>query len=144
MWFNPIMIWLLRSPLHGLLSGNTMLITVRGRKSGREWTTPVNYVRHREDLLAVSFRSRTWWRNLRGRPTPVVCLVAGKARSGTATVVETTLEVEAGLSELIARARSFARPLGIGLDASGVPIPADLTRSAQDRVFIRTRLTDLD
>lgn len=144
MWFNVVMAGILRSPLHGLLSGNTMLITVRGRKSGRELTTPVNYVRHGNDLLTVSFRSRTWWRNLRGRPTPIVCLVAGRERSGTATVVETTPEVEAGLSELIAQAPSFARPLGIGLDASGVPSPADLTRAAQDRVFIRTRLTDPD
>lgn len=142
MWFNVIMAGLLRSPLHGLLSKNTMLITVRGRKSGRELTTPVNYVRRGTDLLTVSLRSRTWWRNLRGRATPVVCLVAGENRSATATVVESTPEVEAGLAQLIAQAPSFARPLGIGLDASGRPIASDLTRSAQDRVFIRSQLTD--
>lgn len=142
MWFNVIMAGLLRSPLHGLLSKNTMLITVRGRKSGRELTTPVNYVRRGTDLLTVSLRSRTWWRNLRGRATPVVCLVAGENRSATATVVESTPEVKAGLAQLIAQAPSFARPLGIGLDASGRPIASDLTRSAQDRVFIRSQLTD--
>ena len=30
---------MLRSPLHGLLSGSVMLITVTGRKSGRRYTT---------------------------------------------------------------------------------------------------------
>jgi len=142
MWFNPVMAGLLRSPLHGLLSKNTMLITVRGRKTGRQVTTPVNYVRHGEDLLTVSFRARTWWRNLRGRPTPVVCLVAGKERRGLASVVETDSEVEGGLAELVGNAPSFARPLGVGLDSAGRPIPADLARAAKDRVVIRARLTD--
>jgi hypothetical protein len=57
MWFNPLMAGLLRSPLHALISHNTMLITVRGRKTGRALTTPVNYVRNDDELLTVSFRS---------------------------------------------------------------------------------------
>lgn len=31
MWYNPIMTWVLRSPLHSLLSSNTTLITYQGR-----------------------------------------------------------------------------------------------------------------
>ena len=54
MWFNPIMASLLRSPLHRWLSRNTMLISVRGRKTGRMLTTPVNYVRVGDELLVVS------------------------------------------------------------------------------------------
>lgn len=42
---NPVVTWLLRSSLHGILSGSTLLITVTGRKSGRIYTIPVNYVR---------------------------------------------------------------------------------------------------
>ena len=41
--FNPFMVWLLRSPLHKLASKNTLLITFTGRKSGKKYTTPVNY-----------------------------------------------------------------------------------------------------
>ena len=33
--YNPVVNWLLRSPLHALLSKCTMLITFAGRKSGR-------------------------------------------------------------------------------------------------------------
>lgn len=40
---NPIVKGLLRSPLHGLMSKNTMLIEFKGRKSGRMFTTPVSY-----------------------------------------------------------------------------------------------------
>ena len=45
MWFNPMITWLLRSPLHGLVSKSIMLITYKGRKSSKEYTTPVNYLR---------------------------------------------------------------------------------------------------
>jgi len=36
MWYNTLMSWLLRSPFHGLLSKSTLLVTVTGRKSGRQ------------------------------------------------------------------------------------------------------------
>ncbi len=42
MWYNPIMMWLLRSPLHGMLSSSTMIITYTGRKSGKMFSTPDN------------------------------------------------------------------------------------------------------
>ena len=36
---------LLRSPLHGIASRNLALLHYRGRKSGREFVTPLSYVR---------------------------------------------------------------------------------------------------
>lgn len=141
MWFNPLMAGLLRSPFHPLLSHNTMLLTVRGRKTGRPVTTPVNFVRRGDDLLTVSFRSRTWWRNLRAGPTPVELLLAGARRSGRATVVEEDGEVEAGLTEVIARSPATARYMNVRLDPLGRPDPSDLARASRPRVVIRTRLS---
>ena len=63
--YNTIVSWLLRSPLHALLSDSTMLIPFAGRKSGSSFTTPVNYVWDDHTLLVVSPRERLWWRNLR-------------------------------------------------------------------------------
>lgn len=34
MWFNPLIIALLRSPLHALMSANMIVLTYTGRKSG--------------------------------------------------------------------------------------------------------------
>jgi hypothetical protein len=66
MWYNSMMKWILRSPLHGLISKSTMLITYTGHKSGKLYTIPVNYVRDEDVLSVTSYRHRTWWRNLRG------------------------------------------------------------------------------
>lgn len=73
--YNPMVSWLLRSPLHGLMSNSTMLITFTGRKSGKTYTTPVNYVWDDDHtLLAVSRTDRLWWRNLRASAPVKVCL----------------------------------------------------------------------
>ena len=139
MWFNPIMAGLLRSPLHGLLSRGTMLITVRGRKTGRDVTTPVNYVRRGDELMTVSFRSRTWWRNLRGG-RPVNLLLSGRRRDAFASVTEADAEVARGLAEIVGQKPGYARALGIALDSAGRPQPLDLARAATRRVLITTEL----
>jgi hypothetical protein len=38
---NPVVWLVLRSPRHGLISTRTALITVTGRRRGREFTLPV-------------------------------------------------------------------------------------------------------
>lgn len=43
-----------------------MLITFTGRKSGRQFTTPVRYVRDGETVRCFTSAENQWWRNLRG------------------------------------------------------------------------------
>ena len=62
--FNPLAKTTLRSPLHGGMSRRLLLITFPGRKSGKQYTTPISYVQHGDTLLlGVGGR---WWKNLRG------------------------------------------------------------------------------
>jgi hypothetical protein len=63
---NPTMRFLLRSPLHFFWSRSLMLITFTGRKSGRQFTTPVRYVREGETVRCFTSAENQWWRNLRG------------------------------------------------------------------------------
>ncbi|MBX3063636.1 MAG: nitroreductase family deazaflavin-dependent oxidoreductase [Anaerolineae bacterium] len=83
--FNAFMTWLLRSPLHGIVSGHFMLITVTGRKTGTQYTTPVEYGLDQGAVLVVSAQSRTWWRNLRDK-APCVMHIGGQDVKGTATI----------------------------------------------------------
>lgn len=83
---NFFMKLILRSPLHGMLSKNTMLLTVTGRKSGRQYTLPVNYVQDAGYLLVVSQPGRTWWKNLRGG-APIRLRLRGEDRTGQAELV---------------------------------------------------------
>jgi deazaflavin-dependent oxidoreductase (nitroreductase family) len=78
----------LRSPAHRLLSGMAIELRYTGRRSGREFTLPVQYAREGERLLvAVQDPStKTWWRNFR-TPQEVSVRLRGKVRQGTACVV---------------------------------------------------------
>ena len=139
MWYNPILIWLLRSPLHGLVSNSTMLITVTGCKSGKEFTLPTNYVDMGEHLLTVSFKRRTWWRNLRGGAPVMLQLLGRNVKATSITVEDDEGEVEQ-LGAYFKKVPQYAKYLHVGLDERGSPIADDIVRSAKERVIVLTRL----
>lgn len=136
MWFNPIMIWLLKSPLHGFISKNVMLTTVTGRKSGKQISTPTNYLREGNTLWVISWRDRTWWKNLRGG-AKVQVLLAGKTVQGRGQVIEEQSAVAQSLFDYYKQAPQTAKYVQIGLDAAGKPLVADCERAAQKMVVIR-------
>ena len=88
---NLVMIATLRSPLY-MLAGKSLLITVTGRKSSKQYTLPVNYSRAGDVVTILSRRDRTWWRNLRNG-APVMLHLRGKDVQGWATVIEDNTEV---------------------------------------------------
>ena len=84
--YNPLVKFVLRSPLHPLISKSILLISFTGRKSGKPYSTPINYVREGDTITLIGKRSRAWWKNLQGG-APVTVLVQGKEQSGAAEAV---------------------------------------------------------
>ncbi len=81
---NAIATTILRSPWHGMRSDRLLLLTFTGRKSGKEFTTPMRYVQEGETLrLRVVY---PWWKNLVGQAT-VRVLLRGEMRTGAAEVL---------------------------------------------------------
>lgn len=139
MWHNYLMRWLLRSPLHAVIGRSFMLITYGGRKSGKMYETPVNYVRDGDVLTVISFRRRTWRRNLRGG-APVTLHLQGRDLKATGQVVEDDQGIVASLLAYLQMAPQFAKYLHVSLDSSGKPHCEELTRAARDRVVVRFKL----
>lgn len=84
---NPLLVRVLRSPLHGLASRWLALVSYVGERSGRRYTFPVAYVRVDGAVVAVTPRRESnWWRHFR---TPATCTVwlRGTARAATGEVV---------------------------------------------------------
>lgn len=73
------------SPLHRVVSGQLALITVTGRRTGRQHTFPVGYKRDGEQVtIPVGLPERkVWWRNLRDG-APVRLRLAGREHTGNA------------------------------------------------------------
>lgn len=139
MWYNPLMIWLLRSPLHGVISKSFMLVTYTGRKSGRVYTIPVNYVQNGPVLTVTSYRQRTWWRNLRDG-VPLSVRLGGREFQATGEVIEDDEGVVAALTAYLQNTPGSAKYFQVELDAAGRPEAADIVRAARDRVMIRIQL----
>ena len=139
MSYNPIMVWLLYSPLHRMLSGMMMVLNYSGRKSGKAYRLPVGYKRVDGTLLTISYKQRTWWRNLRGG-VPIFIRLQGKDVSGRAEVIEDELGVVEGLSAFIGGDPKAGRMFGIKINTDGQPDPESLQQAAQERVIVRTTL----
>lgn len=137
--YNPIIGWLLRTPLHGLMSESVMLITFTGRKSGKTYTTPVNYSQDGDVLTIVSFRRRTWWRNLRDG-APISVRLRGQDLAATGHVIEDDAGVTEALVAYLQRMPRYARYFQVALDPDGQPNPEDVARAARDRVMVRVTL----
>jgi deazaflavin-dependent oxidoreductase (nitroreductase family) len=143
MWYNGIIKWWLRSPFHRSISSNMMLITYIGRKSGKQYAPPVNYLRIENDdgvtFLTSSLRNRTWWRNLRGG-APVTIRLQGKDHIATAEVIEDDEGVAENLMIYLSKLPDTARFFQVNLDTNRQPVPADVALAAQTRVIIQTQL----
>jgi deazaflavin-dependent oxidoreductase (nitroreductase family) len=139
MWYNSVITWLLRTPLHGILSKHFMLLTVTGNKTGKVYTTPVNYFRQGNTLTIVSLRNRTWWRNLRGG-RPVTIRLQGQDMPASGTVFEDDTGVTSQLATYLQRNPQLAKYFSVSLDAGGQPKRDEVARAAKDRVIVQIKL----
>lgn len=141
-FFNKLMIRLLRSPLHGLMSKNTLLLEITGRKSGRQYIIPVSYVpQDDQTILCSTLRSRSWWKNLRGGADVTVWL-RGQERSARATAVyDDAAAIAAGMTAILQRVPRDAKYYDVRLDAQKRPYPEDIARVTELRVLIKIKLT---
>ena len=135
MWFDPLMIWLLRSPLHRLLSNSTMLVTYTGKRTGRTITLPVNYFREGNLLHTISFRRRSWWRNFRDGGQ-VELLLRGKRISAKVQSCEDPEQVAEVLVFAVERNPELGKYLGIHVYSDGEIDQEDVNNAAVDRVTI--------
>ncbi len=109
MWrklLNPFMIWLLRSPLHFFVSKHIMLISVKGRKSGKVYTTPVDYGRNHNTVYAITSQRYSWWKNLRGGGEASL-IIGGEPLTGKAQVNEDSQSVLDTLRKMYPRRSEF-------------------------------------
>ena len=149
MWFmnkiaNPFVKLILRSPLHGWMSAAVLLITYRGRKSGKEFTLPVQYVQDENYVYIVpgDAEKKTWWRNLKGGADVQVTL-KGQTRSGVGILLEREAdeaEILKAFGLYLKQFPSLAKMHNVRIEADGQPNPDDFRKAAEDILMIRVSL----
>jgi deazaflavin-dependent oxidoreductase (nitroreductase family) len=137
---NRAMKLILRSPLHGLVSKNFLLITFTGRKSGKSYTTPVSYSQE-GDHVAI-FTHAAWWKNLRGA-APVTLRIRGREIPALVEpIAEDKQAVAAGLSAHLKKMPGDARFYSVTFNDHGNPRAEEVEKAVQTVVMIQARLCD--
>ena len=137
-YVNSAMKFMLRSPVHGMVSKTVLLISFKGRKSGKTYTTPVSYSQHGDQVFI--FTHANWWKNLRRSPE-VLLRIRGRELQGLAeTVAGDKQAIAAGLSAHLRAVPSDARYYGVTFDEHGNPRAEEVERAVQSVVLVRVEL----
>ena len=150
MWFmnniaNPFVRLILLSPFYRLLGASLLLISYRGRKSGKEYTLPVQYAQAGNHIYIVPGmpEKKIWWHNLKGGAQVRVTL-AGQNVAANGRLLEQESEGETlvkGLSLYLQRFPALAKSFQVGSGASGHFNGADLRAACARLVMIRVELS---
>ncbi len=137
-FINKAIVLLLSSPFNGRISHLLMLLTFKGRKSGKRYTIPVGYMRE-GDIVEV-FTDRGWWKNLLG-PAPVTVRIEGKKLRGMPEVISDQTDVIAErLTAFVRLHPGAARAYDVQMESDGQPEPASIQRAACRFKLIRIHL----
>jgi len=52
--FNPVVIFLARTPLHFLFSHNIVVLNIKGVRSGKMYSIPVSYLKTKSGIICVT------------------------------------------------------------------------------------------
>lgn len=134
---NPTIKAILRSPLHGILSGNLLILHFQGRKTGKAYSTPVGY--HRLDEKTVLLMTRSpWWKNL-NNAEEILLRLAGKDSLASAEVITDKTIVWDYISRFL---KENPDPRRIGIMLSKDSSPEVIRQAASDLVAIRLQLDE--
>lgn len=133
---NKVVGAILKSPLHPVLSGSTVLVKYRGTRTGKEYATPVQYADAHHGLVVLVGRpdTKTWWRNFTEMQT-IQVLLRGDWVPMTAHTLRGDEDPEAVTPLLRSYSKRFPKAVG---DLAGDG-PDDKVRSA---VVVWLRSTD--
>lgn len=136
---NNAMKFMLRSPVHGMVSKFTLLITFTGRKSGKTYTTPVSYSQF-EDQVYI-FTHANWWKNLRGGVPVTLCLQGRDLKGLAEPIAEDRSTIADRLAAHLRQVPSDARYYSVTFDEHGNPKAEEVEKAAQTVVMICVRLS---
>ncbi len=135
---NPTFKTLLRTPAHRVLSDRLMLLSFKGRKTGKQFTIPVGYAEHNGGLLIAT--ESPWWKNLRGGATVEVWL-RGQKRRGVADVIADENGMWESYRVMLKNFTGLQEIIGVRLGADGDPIRDDIARARErGHVVVQVKL----
>ena len=148
----------LRSPLHGLASANLCIIRYKGRRSGRDFETPLSYVQEGDTVRLLSSQETRWWTNFlpkdeeaatlpganplaEGAGYPIEVEIGRKIRSGRAVALRRdSAHFREGVRRFLTALPRDAVVYGIKLDHDRRPREQDIEGASSHVVLVEIAL----
>ena len=137
---NPLVVLILRSPLHFLASKNLIFITFQGRKSKKTFNIPVSYHREGNNLIALTLKQNLWWKNLKMLNRTQITLLGKKEDAGITIVDQDAQFIKEKMRELIIEKPIDAYFAKVKLDNNKLPIEEDLEEASQKHIVLKFTL----
>jgi hypothetical protein len=133
---NPLMVRLLRSRLHGLLSKELLVLEYRGRKTGATYTIPLGYVTHAGAAHCVT-RNSQWWKSAVDAPTVTIWLRGERSTMCAQRLPSTSPDARAAFEKFLTANPGTASLLyGVRVHA-GKPNADDVKREIHNSNIVR-------
>ena len=137
---NPVMRRVLASRFHARIGSDMiMVLTFRGRRSGRTYEFPIGYMQAGSEVVCYS--PFGWWTNLRDG-APVTVTLRGQRIAGSADVSTDPATIAPGMAEYLRHNPGDAFFFRVKLDRNREPVAHDVERAAHENVQIRIALAD--
>jgi len=113
-----------------------MLITFTGRKSHREFTTPVRYIQTANTVKCFTSSENLWWRNLKGGANVVLCLKGKEARYHAIAIEKDPAIIREALEHYLAIFPQDAAYHDIRLNKDKSLVSKDLDQASKNAIVI--------
>ena len=140
---NPIVKAVLRSPLHGLMSKNTLLLEFKGRRSGRVLSTPVSYHIKGGRVHCFTNKDFRWWRNLVDADSVELTLMGRRVVGKPTVTIDEPEVMSARLTDFLTAVPRDAAHAGVALDEDKRPIEREVAEAVRGMVYISIELSEL-
>ncbi len=135
-YINPLVSFLLGSPLHFVVSDSILLITYTGRKSEKTLTTPVRYLRDGDRIRLFSTQNTNWWRNLRNGATATLLIKGHTSTYRTEVYEHDSAEVRECLEAYLMQFPQDAVYHNVSLDDGRKLNQSDLNIAAKHSICV--------
>ena len=135
---NKTMKFVLRSPLHRMVSKYLTLITFTGRKSGKTYTTPVSYYQQNNEVTI--FTHANWWKNLQNGASVSLRLRGRKLQGFAKAVADDKGAIAAKLTVHLKKSPFDAQFYNVTMDERGNPLPEDVEQAVKTVTMVQIQL----
>ena len=137
---NVVMRPLLRN---GMMKQSLCILRYTGRKSGKQYETPLSYMREGDTVRLLSSYNTSWWKNFTGEAHAADVEIGGERHSGSARAITTDSEAfRDGVRRFLTALPRDASVYGIKLETNKTPRETDIEACASHVVLIEVALAE--